>query len=291
MSKKAKITRVTSRIAIQGGVKMKYVISDFNMTETAFWNSIIFTTIIAIIGVIIAVALSYFVIKKLTTKNLEQLTELNEKTVDAQTELNKQQLASQETLNASNHQLLTELFKQQEVLSNQQLTASLKAKAQLDWVTEVRHLVARYITDTTTLSHTLASLYASHKILTDSENRAISRGYDLEDVTIDAYSPVVLQRYQNDRDNYGSTKTAYDRQQGVIIELATQLNLYFGTNPEHEALRSKIRWFLTAERDFFKYIEDADDLAAIKLSRQYTNNIEDLSESFRRHFDSIITTL
>ncbi|WP_314064100.1 hypothetical protein [uncultured Vagococcus sp.] len=267
---------------------MKYVIDDFNMTETAFWNSIIFTTIIAIIGVVIAVGLSYLVIKKISAKNLEQLTELSDKTIDAQRELNKQQLAKQETLNSSQTHLQTELLKQNEQLTNNQLSASLKAQAQIEWVTDVRKLVADYITATTSLSQTLASLYAGHKILTDSENRAIDRGYDLETIAIDAYSPMILQRYQNDRDNYATSKGLYDRQQGVIIELATRLNLFFGNNPDHEELRGKIRWFLKAERDFFKFIEEADDLSAVKLSRQYTNNIDDLSESFRRHFHKVL---
>lgn len=269
---------------------MKYVIDDFNMTETAFWNSIIFTTIIALIGVVMAVGLSYLVIKKVSAKNLEQLAELSDKTLDAQRELNKKQLANQEALNTSNSHLQTELLKQSEQLTNKQLTAATNAQAQLEWVKDVRKLVADYITATTKLSQTLASLYAGHKILTDSENRAIDRGYDLENLTIESYSPMVLQRYQQDRDNYAKSKEVYDRQQAVIIELATRLTLFFGTNPDQQQLRSKVRWFLTAERDFFKHIEDADDLAAIKLSRQYANNIDDLSDSFRRHFDNVLNS-
>ena len=269
---------------------MKYVIDDFNMTETAFWNSIIFTTIIAIIGVVIAVGLSYLVIKKIVSKNIEQLSELSDKTIESQRELYQQQLANQEALNTNNTQLQTELLNQNERLMNTQLVSSLDARAQIDWVRDVRKLVAEYITATTKLSQTLASLYAGHKILTDSENRAVDRGYDLETVTIDDYSSMILQRYQSDRDNYAITKNLYDQQQMIIIKLATQLNLFFGTNPDHEVLRGKIRWFLTAERDFFKHIEEADDLAAIKLSRQYANNIDDLSESFRRHFDKVLNS-
>lgn len=269
---------------------MKYVIGDFGMTETAFWNSIIFTTIIALIGVVISILVSYFAIKKITAKNKEQLNEINDKAMDAQIELNKQQLANLDILTTNQAHLQTELFEQNEELTKKQLVASLNANAQLTWINDVRQLVALYITATTKLSLTLSSLYASHKILSDSEDRAITRGYDLENVLIDDYAPVILQRYQNDLTNYTVHKEAYDRQQSEINELATRLNLYFGSKPEHDLLRTKVRWFLTAERDFFKSIEEVDDLTAIKLSRQYASNIDDLSESFRHYFDSLLTT-
>lgn len=68
---------------------MEYVIDFFDLTPISFWDSNFITLLIALLGVVISIGLTYCVNKRLNEQNLEEQNKMNSKNLICQIKLDR----------------------------------------------------------------------------------------------------------------------------------------------------------------------------------------------------------
>lgn len=184
---------------------MNYNIDFVDKTPIDFWNSNLMTAILAFIGVLFSVGLTFIINKKLASRNEKVQKELLEKQIDA------------EKIASEKHQTFEDWLAQnqrnfEERMAQKQIDANLKASARIDWIQKVRLVETEFINNANVFSMYATSVFSTAK----------SFSYDPYNDEKTSYYFDLINKYIEQ-----STSHFSEARKNAVL-----LKLYFGTGSE-----------------------------------------------------------
>ena len=224
-----------------------------------WWNNSFTTAVIALLGVIGSGYLTYWI-----------NTKLNKEAFDAQEKLQNSLIDEQKRIHEDNLRL-------QQSITSQNIDASIKANARIEWIQEVRRTASSYLSVLSKLRNINLKII---KELADIEkvDRFISgcKHSGKSHKAIDAHKENLLA-------NYKILKHDLDVMEVDVIEYSEKLLLFFSEKSDHKAIENLIiecpNYIVTMK----KYFEDYNRKKFEEVGLSIANNIFELRQEFRRY--------
>lgn len=126
----------------KGGTRMKYNIDFNNITDSHWWDSNLTTAIIALIGVIASVVITYYTNKKAAERDKKVQKELQDRLLETQGNNEK---AAIEARQEFEEKLAKSQQAFEERMTKIQIDANLRSSARIKWIQKVREEASQFI--------------------------------------------------------------------------------------------------------------------------------------------------
>ena len=225
------------------------------------------------LGVIFSVIVSWCI----AHKNLKNTVKQNQQNRKIQEKLEKNQRDFQNSINKSRIEFVREM-------TQKQIDANLKAKARIEWISEVRRLVSEYLV----VIHKVGELLFLLKENNIKKKQEIRRnqstlGKDSREI-LESNKQYAIETDLNEKERK-KLLSELENQKYKALAISEQLVLYFSNQKEHEKIRKSLNDIKGIIIDIYNkaYGPDISETYYDEKSPILNENSEELSEEIGKY--------